>query len=108
MIILRKGYFMPKMVLCFEENENPEFSQGKYWEERSIPKGWIIDRDLPKPVEKAPEKLEPASLVTPALPATTDGLNITGHPDAFKEGDVIGEQPAIVLKKKPGPKPKEK
>lgn len=88
-------------MLCYEENENPEFSSGKWWEEKHVPKGWIIDRDLPKPIEK----LEPASLVTPELPPTTEGLNITGQADSFKEGDVIGEQPA---KKKPGPKPKVK
>ncbi len=105
MIILRKGYFMPKMVLCYEEGDNPEFSQGKFWEEKNVPKGWIIDRDMPKLEEKPVETLQPASLVTPGIPATTDGLDITGQPDSFKEGDVIGEQPA---KKKPGPKPKEK
>ena len=77
----------------------------KFWEEKSIPKGWIKDIDIPKPIEKPAEILQPASLVTPELPATTEGLNITGQPDSFKEGDVIGEQPA---KKKPGPKPKEK
>lgn len=105
MIILRKGYFMPKMVLCFEVGKDPEFEQGKYWEEKHIPKGWIIDRDLPKPEEKPVETIQPASLVTPELPATTEGMNITGQADAFKEGDVIGEQPA---KKKTGSKSKEK
>lgn len=110
MIILRKGYFMPKMVLCFEVGKDPEFEQGKFWEERSIPKGWIIDRDIHKPIvnteaikkEMTTDELKEIGITV--LPPTTIGLDITGQPDSFKEGDTIGESTALPLKKKSGPK----
>lgn len=101
---------MPKFVLCLKEGENP----GKFFEESQIPAGWTIDREMPK---KAPDKTEKEQAkeiemlgiaITETLPPVTEGLDITGQPDSFKEGDVIGEGGTKPPRKKPGPKPKVK
>lgn len=95
---------MPKLVLCFKEGEE----EGKFQDAKKIPKGWIIDREMPK---EEPEEV-PVALTGSAprlnFPPTTDGLNITGQPDSFKEGSTIGENKVPALRKKPGPKPKAK
>ncbi len=60
---------MGKQVLCFKDGLT------KFQDAKNIPKGWVIDRSMPI-----------------SEPMLSEGLDITGQPDAFKEGDVIGEQ----------------
>lgn len=60
---------MPKMVRCFKDGEE------KFHDVKNIPAGWIIDRLMPNPE-----------------PVLSSGLDITGQPDAFKEG-TVGKQP---------------
>lgn len=72
---------MPKMVRCFKDGVE------KFQDKNNIPPGWVIDRLMPKP------DLPPMLDIKPE-PVLSSGLDITGQPDAFKEGDVIGEQKA--------------
>ena len=123
MIIFRKGYFMPKMVLCCKEGQ-----EDKFYDTKQIPLGWVIDRLVPAPVVGEPgptfknegvggspefppplrEKfLRAKEYGKTELPETTDGLDITSQPDSFKEGSTIGEE-KTTARRKPGPKPKAK
>lgn len=72
---------MGKQVLCFKDGLT------KFQDAKNIPKGWVIDRCMPI-----------------SEPMVSEGLDITGQPDAFKEGDVIGEQKEQKKQKKTKPK----
>lgn len=112
---------MPKMVLCCKDNVGD-----KFFDVTQIPKGWIVDRLYHQQLnpggvikEMTVQELEAKGIIVKSsaevkladpepAPATTEGLDITGQVENFKEGDVVGEEPDTKVKKKPGPKPKVK